>query len=585
MDDPLQPLADALDRADSMPFLFVGSGVSRRYLGLENFKDLLTWAADLTDKPLPFYLGSAGDLPGAASQIGEAFYRTWWEEPKYLPSRRQWADDCVDKQSPLKFVIAKRLSAAKKLSTPTLRAELALLKKCEIDGVITTNYDTLLEGVFDSFKVFVGQEDLLLSRSYQLGEIYKIHGSVTEPNGMVLCQEDYERFAESSAYLVAKLMSVFVEHPVVFLGYSLSDPNIRVILTSLLNCMSAERAAEFKDRFIWVDYEEGLAAPAVDDFLIDLGAGRLLPVLRVRTASFAPVFRVLSKLERAVPLGLLRRVAENIVEIVRSSNPTKYLSVQELDDLANVEDKTLVVGVSMGGGSAAVGFRTYDRYDLIKDAVVDDPALSDHAAVVRDLLPEILRKLPNAWTPVCKYVADSGLAESEIPEVVRAAMVKPLRPAYTTVLDDVSQTTNDDLVAAHGVGKALGLLRSMADDEIDVERLQALIRDNIDGLREADTNLKTAIAQATIRLDRLLYGPDAAARPTPPRKTLRKKTAPQGTPVAARAASGPNKPPKQSRLPADGRTVRAWALEKGLEVSSRGRIPQSVLDKYERQAL
>ncbi|ENX45081.1 TPA: hypothetical protein R7S05_004284 [Acinetobacter baumannii] len=65
-------LAELLSESLSAPFLFIGSGFSRRYLDLPDWKGLLSQFA--TSMPFDSYLGTAGnDLPKAALALAEDF--------------------------------------------------------------------------------------------------------------------------------------------------------------------------------------------------------------------------------------------------------------------------------------------------------------------------------------------------------------------------------------------------------------------------------------------------------------------------------------------------------------------------------
>ncbi len=62
----------------------------------------------------------------------------------------------------------------------------------------------MCETLFPEFTTYVGESDLLFSDQAYSQEIYKIHGSVTRPGGIVLTSADYAEFAQKRKYLSAK---------------------------------------------------------------------------------------------------------------------------------------------------------------------------------------------------------------------------------------------------------------------------------------------------------------------------------------------------------------------------------------------
>src|SRR5690606_26648612 len=142
--------------------------------------------------------------------------------------------DMVDYSSPLKVSVSRHLlSLTQNDSDEDLRNEIAKLKTARVNGIITTNYDLLCEQIFPQFKVYKSQSELIFSPLQEVGEIYKIHGCCTEPNSIVITEDDYHEYNRKNAYIAAKLLTVFLEHPTIFMGYSISDENIRTILSSI----------------------------------------------------------------------------------------------------------------------------------------------------------------------------------------------------------------------------------------------------------------------------------------------------------------------------------------------------------------
>lgn len=95
-----------------------------------------------------------------------------------------------------------------------------------------------MEDHCDGYKTYAGQNELIFSAIQGIAEIYKIHGSIENPETIVINEEDYDEFQNKAAYLTSKLLTIFMEYPIVFLGYSISDANILRILHEIVNCLT-----------------------------------------------------------------------------------------------------------------------------------------------------------------------------------------------------------------------------------------------------------------------------------------------------------------------------------------------------------
>lgn len=421
-------LAEELSTHAALPYLFIGSGISRRYLDLPDWPGLLKVFAEQADEDFDFHLASAnGDFPAAASSISKAFHQHWWHASEYAQERSQFRSIVKDDEAALKVAVAEHIRERQDLNARTLlaghetiSAEIDLLRQAVVDGIITTNYDSLTDQIFPSFPPYVGQDELLLSDAQFIAETYKIHGSVDNPLSLVLTASDYDRNTRRNHYLAAKLLTIFAEHPVIFVGYSLTDKYIREIVDNIATAVGSSRLEELGGRIYFVEWNRDPdCEPSLESSSIVLDNGRL-PIRRIEANDFSPIWQALSRLERPFPAAVLRQLRKHVFDLVTHPDPSQAReTVRALPIDANgAENLRIVFGVGMFNAQdladlSTISGRTLNRDDIFEDLLGTRSRALDASNVLSHGIPLGIRPSTTAYIPVFKYLQEEGRINSD----------------------------------------------------------------------------------------------------------------------------------------------------------------------------
>ncbi|GEM_PF-3579815 len=122
-----------------------------------------------------------------------------------------------------------------------------------LEEVVTTNYDTNIEYCFNGDVSVIHRGYDSLNSIEKRNKVYKIHGCMNDQNKeIVITERDYQNFLLKNRYLFYKVFSLLTEKKLVFLGYSINDPNIR----SLLNEIRYESKDEVNLEVYWINYDK-----------------------------------------------------------------------------------------------------------------------------------------------------------------------------------------------------------------------------------------------------------------------------------------------------------------------------------------
>lgn len=514
MEELKNQLISHFENAGSAPFLFVGSGFSRRYLSLEDWGALLKRFADGL-KPYEYYLATAnGDLPKVASLIADDFHDKWWVDDKYQVSREKNKSKVRDKTSALRIEICNHLNgiAGAGFTETAYPEEVAALSKLNVDGIITTNWDLFLEKLFPDYRVYVGQGELLFSHPQSIGEIYKIHGSASRPTSLVLTRDDYDLFEGKNPYLAAKLITLFVEHPIVFIGYSLSDKNISALLKAIVSCLGTENINKLRDNLVFIQRAND-AGPSYSKTLITID-GAQLPITIVESDDFLPIYEALDATKRKIPARILRFCKEQLYELVRSSAPEKKMCVVDIDNIENAKDVEFVVGVGVAGANTSqLGYQGFGAIDLFKDLIMEDERKLNAEKILESTIPALSKNCK--YLPIYKYLSELGISSPEECEakkfdIKRYIEKTPSEYSSTIYARQFVQTERQkgtrEIIDTNPPEKAAIFLSFVSKDKFDAPAVREFLAEHIDKLETSTSNYATYFRKIACLYDYYVYG-------------------------------------------------------------------------------
>lgn len=327
-----EEIIKCVERMGCQPILFIGAGLSRRYFGAPSWEELLIRLAKdcpTIDKEYGYYKQTLKD-PIAIGEEFAKLYQQWaWGKGRAKFPEELFQPD-VPEQAYIKHAISKIIdlcmpAALVDVKGKALKAEIDLLRAIRPHAVITTNYDGFLEMVFPDLTPVIGQK-ILHGTQVFFGEIFKIHGCTSDPNSLVFTGQDYAEFTRKKQYLSAKLLTYFSEHPLLIVGYSASDPNIRTILSDINECLPDSSFADGVISNIHVlewRREMPTGYTPARERLIEIEGGRSVRVRAIETDDLSWVFAAFGAnppLNNVNP-KLLRALLSRSYDLVRHDIP------------------------------------------------------------------------------------------------------------------------------------------------------------------------------------------------------------------------------------------------------------------------
>lgn len=433
---------DELVEKNIYPIVFIGSGISKRYLKeFPNWNGLIKrlWVKAFLIEDDNEYYRFMNNIRGkivednpmlnekeidyklniiTSSEIERAFNQGFIDGK--INVNNYGAKEYYEQRiSPFKKEIANIFEEYELI--PEMENEFQSFKKflSKTKIILTTNYDSLIEDSIKSYSpdskldVFVGQKGFLKDTT-GWSELYKVHGSVTEPQSIVISEEDYNLFDKNSVLISAKIIASLIDAPIIFLGYSLTDVNIRKIITDFAGSIDKEDMISGSERIILVEHRKD-EYEIVETRAMDQNLGIDMTVLS--TDNYGMLFEKLSMIDEGLSSSFINRYQSLLRKLIVERGKegvlqTLLISPVEMEELENNHELRKNAAVVLADSSIVFAYPDVISYFI--DYFSEEPSINSEVA-----LRYIASQTGPTRLPFYLYVNDINLDETGLPPHIK----------------------------------------------------------------------------------------------------------------------------------------------------------------------
>lgn len=251
----------------------------------------------------------------------------------------------------------------------------------------------------------------------------------------------------------------------------MQDRNIQNIFKTISYCLTKEKLAILKERFIFIEYGDG---DDISSYTHAFENGTGIQMTKIRTQNFLPIFQAINSVDARYNPKILRELRKDIYSLVLDSEHKSKIVATGFEKIDKLHDDSrfiLGIGVANGNGHLVKAEQIYE--DIVLDNQYFNPKL-----VVEEYLPELLKSNAGGL-PMYKYLVEYsapvyGRVQQNICKYYQIDnyLNDNLRAYKKNYRKELKEYNIKEIIDKEGIDSAYKRIYFLEECEIDIQQLE-----------------------------------------------------------------------------------------------------------------